>query len=73
MPEPADPRFADAAEAEILRLLELTSGRAFVLFTSLKAMEGMHARLAPKLPGQVLLQGERPRRACFWIVQTSWG
>ncbi len=73
LPEPADPRFADAAEEEILKLLELTSGRAFVLFTSLKAMEGMHARLAPKLPGQVLLQGQRPRRALLeaFVAQPS--
>ncbi len=63
LPEPSATGFLDAAEAEIQRLLELTGGRAFVLFTSLKAMEAMHARLAPKLPGQVLLQGERPRRA----------
>jgi len=63
LPEPAAPGFQDAAEVEIERLLELTGGRAFVLFTSLRAMEAMHARLAPKLPGQVLLQGQRPRRA----------
>jgi ATP-dependent DNA helicase DinG len=63
LPEPAATGFLDAAEVEIERLLELTGGRAFVLFTSLKSMESMHARLAPRLPGQVLLQGERPRRA----------
>ena len=63
LPEPSAPGFADAAELEIQRLLELTGGRAFVLFTSLRAMEAMHARLAPRLPGQVLLQGQRPRRA----------
>jgi len=63
LPEPAAPGFLDAAEEEIQRLLELTGGRAFVLFTSLRAMEAMHGRLAPRLPGQVLLQGQRPRRA----------
>ncbi len=73
LPEPSAPGFHDAAEVEILRLLELTGGRAFILFTSLKAMEAMHARLASKIPGQVLLQGERPRRALLeaFIAQPS--
>ena len=63
LPEPSAPGFLDEAAVEIERLLELTGGRAFVLFTSLKAMEAMHARLAPSIPVQVLLQGQRPRRA----------
>jgi ATP-dependent DNA helicase DinG len=73
LPEPSAPDFLDAAEPEVQRLLELTGGRAFVLFTSLRAMEAMHARLAPKLPGQVLLQGQRPRRALLeaFVAQPS--
>ncbi len=73
LPEPSAPGFLDAAELEVEQLLELTGGRAFILFTSLKAMEAMHARLAPRLPGQVLLQGERPRRALLeaFVAQPS--
>ncbi|MBK7857174.1 MAG: ATP-dependent DNA helicase [Archangiaceae bacterium] len=63
MPEPQDPGFTDAVCDEVLELTKLTSGRAFVLFTSLRHMEAVHARVAPLLEQPALLQGERPKRA----------
>jgi ATP-dependent DNA helicase DinG len=48
---------------EIVALCEITGGRAFALFTSLRNMEAAHARAAHRLKCQVLLQGERPRSA----------
>jgi ATP-dependent DNA helicase DinG len=63
IPEPAEPGFTDAVCEEVEALLKLTGGRAFVLFTSLKHMETVHARVAPKLDVPALLQGERPKRA----------
>jgi ATP-dependent DNA helicase DinG len=61
MPDPQDERFADAVAGELRELLPITGGRAFALFTSLRNMRRVHELLAPELPWQVLLQGERPK------------
>jgi ATP-dependent DNA helicase DinG len=61
MPDPQDPRFAEAVADELRRLLPVTSGRAFALFTSLRNMRAVHALLARELPYQVLLQGDQPK------------
>jgi ATP-dependent DNA helicase DinG len=61
MPDPQDERFAEAVADELRQLLPITSGRAFALFTSLRNMRRVHEMLAPELPWQVLLQGERPK------------
>jgi ATP-dependent DNA helicase DinG len=63
MPEPQDPTWTDAVCDEVAQLTSLTGGRAFVLFTSLKQMEAVHARVAPSLEVPALLQGARPKRA----------
>ncbi|MFE8602790.1 ATP-dependent DNA helicase [Archangium violaceum] len=62
LPDPAAPGFIEAAAEEIIRLCEVTGGRAFVLFTSLRNMERAHALARGRLPYQVLLQGERPKQ-----------
>jgi ATP-dependent DNA helicase DinG len=61
LPEPADPRFSDAAAARMLDLVQVTDGRAFLLFTSHRQMQRVHAILAPKIKQQVLLQGQQPK------------
>jgi ATP-dependent DNA helicase DinG len=43
--------------------LQLSGGRAFVLFTSLKHMDQVHALVSPHLKVPVLKQGETSRRA----------
>jgi ATP-dependent DNA helicase DinG len=63
MPEPNAPGFIEAAAEQILALAEITSGRAFILFTSLRNMEQAHALCRNRLPYQVLVQGERPKAA----------
>ncbi len=62
LPDPSAPGFIEAASEEIVRLCEVTGGRAFVLFTSLRNMERAHALACNRLPYQVLLQGERPKQ-----------
>ncbi|WP_095992643.1 ATP-dependent DNA helicase [Cystobacter fuscus] len=62
LPDPAAPGFIEAVAEEIVRLCEVTGGRAFVLFTSLRNMERAHALARHRLPYQVLLQGERPKQ-----------
>ncbi|WIG93359.1 ATP-dependent DNA helicase [Myxococcus sp. SDU36] len=62
LPDPAAPGFIEEAAEEIERLCEVTGGRAFVLFTSLRNMVRAYELVAPRLPYQALLQGERPKQ-----------
>ena len=62
MPDPQDPSFPEAVAGELRKLLPITGGRAFVLFTSLRNMRAVHALLEDELPWQVLLQGEQPKQ-----------
>jgi ATP-dependent DNA helicase DinG len=63
LPPPADPEWTVKFAREVFRLLTMSGGRAFVLFTSYKHMEAVHALVAPHLKLPVLKQGEAPRRA----------
>ncbi|MCP3139598.1 ATP-dependent DNA helicase [Pyxidicoccus xibeiensis] len=62
LPDPSAPGFIEAAAEEILKLCEVTGGRAFVLFTSLRNMVRAYELTAGQLPYQALLQGERPKQ-----------
>jgi ATP-dependent DNA helicase DinG len=61
MPDPRQPDFTRQATEKIRRVLEITRGRAFCLFTSYAAMREMHDRLLCELPYPLLLQGTAPR------------
>jgi ATP-dependent DNA helicase DinG len=61
LPEPNEPGFVKAVAEEVLALTEVTGGRAFVLFTSLRNMDAVHALLQDRLPWAVLKQGEAPK------------
>lgn len=61
LPDPRQPSFLREATDEIERILEASSGRAFVLFTSYQQMRQAHERLRERLPFPVLLQGSAPR------------
>ncbi len=64
LPEPADPAFREQAAQRIAELVEATAGGAFVLCTSTRAMQELHADLARrKLPGALLVQGSAPKGA----------
>jgi ATP-dependent DNA helicase DinG len=63
LPEPNVPGFVDAIADEIVALVEMNGGRAFVLFTSLKNMEAVFRLVKPRLHCRTLLQGERPKSA----------
>lgn len=62
LPDPNAEGFLPRAAAEIIRILELTQGRAFILFTSLRNMERAYDLLTDKLPYPLLLQGTSSRR-----------
>jgi len=61
IPYPNNPSFIEAISDEINKILFITSGRAFVLFTSLKNMKEAYKRLKDRLDFLVLLQGEKPK------------
>ena len=63
MPDPRDPEFLEAAARCIRRVLEISRGRAFCLFTSYAQMRALYERLLPELDFPILLHGSAPRKA----------
>ena len=61
LPEPAHDGFTAAIAERMLALVEISAGRAFLLFTSHRQMQAVHERLRGRIEQQVLLQGERPK------------
>ena len=61
LPDPRRPGFVEAAAEEIRGILEISQGRALVLFTSLDAMETTHRLLQGRLPFPLMVQGQAPR------------
>lgn len=58
MPEPNNFKFTDAITSEIVEILLLTQGRAFVLFTSTNQMREVYQRVQPQIPFPTLIQGQ---------------
>jgi ATP-dependent DNA helicase DinG len=58
MPDPRDRQFLDVSVDEIVKILNATSGRAFVLFTSVASMRETCDRVRPLIDFPVLIQGE---------------
>jgi ATP-dependent DNA helicase DinG len=63
LPDPRTPQFAAKAADRIRELLEITRGRAFVLFTSYAQMNEIHQRLLGEVEFPVLRQGDAPKNA----------
>jgi ATP-dependent DNA helicase DinG len=71
MPDPRDPNFQDQATKQIRRMLELSEGRAFCLFTSYQQMRDIYERLLMELPYTLLLHGSAPRKALLEEFRTT--
>jgi ATP-dependent DNA helicase DinG len=63
LPDPRTRQFAARAADRIRRLLEVTRGRAFCLFTSYAQMNEIYKRLLGELEFPMLLQGDAPKSA----------
>jgi ATP-dependent DNA helicase DinG len=61
LPDVRNPAFAASAADEIVRLLEISQGRAFCLFTSYAQMKDIHGRVSGRVGFPLLLQGTAPR------------
>jgi ATP-dependent DNA helicase DinG len=71
MPDPRSPAFTAAAAQEIVRLLNSSRGRAFVLFTSYQQMRLVYDRVSLEVEFPTLLQGTGPRNALIEEFRTT--
>jgi ATP-dependent DNA helicase DinG len=61
LPEPRDPLFLSSLLEETVPLLLANRGRAFMLFTSHRALREMRELLKERVPFPLFVQGEQPR------------
>jgi ATP-dependent DNA helicase DinG len=71
LPDPRNQAFTSAAAREIIELLFLSRGRAFVLFTSYQQMRLIYDRVSLEVPYQTLMQGTGPRSALLEEFRTT--
>src|SRR5499427_2054901 len=57
MPDPRSPQWASAAAGEVIRIVNATEGRAFVLSTSFLGMNEMYERVASQIDYPSFVQG----------------
>lgn len=61
LPDPRDPNYIKICLRAAWPLLKASEGRAFMLFTSHRAMQEAYALLKPHWDGKLLVQGESPK------------
>jgi ATP-dependent DNA helicase DinG len=61
LPEPRDAEFVPALLEDVIPLLEASQGRAFLLFTSHRALRRAAELLADRVSFPLFVQGEQPR------------
>ncbi|GIX21464.1 MAG: hypothetical protein KatS3mg121_0247 [Gammaproteobacteria bacterium] len=61
LPEPSDPRHTTSLLEAVLPVLEASGGRAFLLFTSHRALQAAAAWLRGRVPYPLFVQGQAPR------------
>jgi ATP-dependent DNA helicase DinG len=61
LPDPSEPRWMEAAALRIQELIEATGGGAFVLATSKRVMQGLHAALSRGARRRLYVQGTAPK------------
>src|SRR5712664_2080500 len=63
MPDPRSPEWASAAAREVIKIVNATEGRAFVLSTSLSGMNDLFERVSPELDYPCFVQGSASKGA----------
>jgi ATP-dependent DNA helicase DinG len=63
LPDPATPRYTTALLEAALPVLDASQGRAFLLFTSYRALREAAEWLAERVPYPLLVQGQWPKAA----------
>jgi ATP-dependent DNA helicase DinG len=73
LPDVRDPAFPERAAQEIIRLLEISRGRAFCLFTSYGQMNDLYERVRTCVRFPLLIQGSAPRTALLEKFRNTEG
>ena len=73
LPDVRDPAFPERAAQEIIRLLEISRGRAFCLFTSYAQMNDQYERVRTRVHFPLLIQGSAPRSALLEKFRNTQG
>src|SRR6266568_7064487 len=63
MPDPRSPQWARAAADEVIKIVNATEGRAFVLSTSFAGMNELYERVAPQIDYPCFVQGSASKGA----------
>lgn len=71
LPEPSDDDFCKNVATIVEYLVDITEGRAFILFTSYANMHDVHDRLVDELDYPVFLQGDRGKRELLETFRTT--
>ncbi|HVS83275.1 MAG TPA: DEAD/DEAH box helicase, partial [Pyrinomonadaceae bacterium] len=71
MPDPRSPQWGTAAAAEVIKIVNATEGRAFVLSTSLSGMNELYDRVAPQLDYPCFVQGSASKGALLKTFRTT--
>lgn len=70
LPDPSTPHYTPALLEAVLPVLEASGGRAFLLFTSYRALHEAAAGLKDRLPYPLLVQGDLPKTALLHQFRT---
>ena len=73
LPDPRRPDFARRAADEVEQIVDVSRGRAFVLFTSYQQMRQVYELLRSRLAYPLLLQGDAPRTALIEAFRAAPG
>jgi len=73
LPDVRDAAFSERAAREIERLLEISHGRAFCLFTSYAQMNDLYERVRARVNFPMLVQGSAPRTALLEKFRNTEG
>ena len=73
LPDVRDAAFPERAAQEIIRLLEISRGRAFCLFTSYVQMNDQYERVRARVRFPLLIQGSAPRSALLEKFRNTEG
>ncbi len=71
LPDPSSPAYVEGVVEAAVPVLEASRGRAFVLFTSHRALQRAAPLLAERLRFPLMVQGERPRTALLERFRTT--
>ncbi|MBV9927981.1 MAG: ATP-dependent DNA helicase [Acidobacteria bacterium] len=71
MPEPRSPQWAERAAAEVVELLNISQGRAFVLSTSLSGMRALYERVHGEVDFPCFVQGSMAKAGLLERFRTT--